>query len=201
MEHFAPWAGEALMLYTPPRIASIHSAQLSATPSPRVVLERQGSDVRFKTRAPWWQNPAPESPAGSVWGLWEYEVIEIFIVGQGGRYLELEIGPWGHHLMLTLNAPREIERRHLIPAQLYCERDAVTQDEDIPYLTWLSEGLISAEHLPVPYRDQEMVPYWRVNSFWCFSWDDKRYHCSAYPLPGERPDFHQPRHFPQWVLS
>ena len=201
MDQFVPWVGEALTLYTPSYVPPTPSGKCVAASSPRVALERHGSDVRFETRAPWWQNPSPGGPARSVWGLWEYEVLEIFIVGQGGRYLELEIGPWGHHLMLALSAPREIERRHLTPAQLRCERHSAPLSDDVPHLAWSSEGLIHGEQLPVPYRDQEMVPYWRVNSFWCFSRDQQRYHCSASPLPGERPDFHQPQHFPQWILS
>ena len=169
--------------------------------SPQVSLEHTTNGVAFDVRAPWWQNLAPEGPPRSVWGLWNFEVVEIFIVGDGGRYLELEINPYGHYLMLMLSAPRKIEQKQMSPKQMHCVRASGGSDLNARQASWSATGLISADDLPVPYRDQEMVPYWRVNSFWCFSNHAQRYHCCAYPLPGEQPNFHQPQYFPRWVLS
>jgi hypothetical protein len=199
MDTFTPWIGERLELNTQAYTTEASTPSLNQS-SPCVKLKYQSSGLTFWTQAPWWQNPAPDGAPRSVWGLWDYEVLEIFIVGEGGRYLELEIGPYGHYLMLMLHAPREIEHQQLAPDRLECLR---TSSELVQESTgsWSSEGLINNEHLPAPYLNEEMTPYWRVNSFWCFNKGAQRYHFCAYPLPGERPDFHQPERFPQWVLS
>jgi hypothetical protein len=55
------------------------------------------------------QRPArvPDAPPGSrVDGLWEFDVVECFLVGGDGSYVELELGAGGHHLLLGFSAPR-----------------------------------------------------------------------------------------------
>ena len=52
-------------------------------------------DATIWIDAPYHNDPAPSAPPGSLWGLWEFEVVEVFIVGDGGRYLEAEFGPHG----------------------------------------------------------------------------------------------------------
>ena len=196
MDQFTSWMGENL------EICSImqYSPERSCISSPRVTLEYQDGTLSFKTWAPWWKNPAPDGPPRSLWGLWEYEVIEFFIEGAGGRYLEVEINPYGHYLALMLKAPRQIERKDLTISHLECLRRSSQTILNNDRSSWSSQGIITSEQLPVPYHDEEMIPYWRINSFWCFSRGDQRYHCCAHSLPGPHPDFHQPQHFPSWVL-
>ena len=48
----------------------------------------------------------PDAPRGArVANLWEYDVVECFLVGPDGRYLELELGAGGHFLALLFDAP------------------------------------------------------------------------------------------------
>ena len=54
----------------------------------------------------------PDAPRGArVEGLWEYDVVECFVVGADGRYFELELGAGGHYLALAFDAPRRRVRR------------------------------------------------------------------------------------------
>ena len=58
--------------------------------------------------APFFKDPEPAGPKGSFWKLWEHEVVELFIVGSNGHYLELECGPHGHYLVLQLDGVRSV---------------------------------------------------------------------------------------------
>lgn len=49
----------------------------------------------------------PPADPGWVDGLWEFDVIELFVAGgREGPYLELEVGPGGHWLALAFDGPR-----------------------------------------------------------------------------------------------
>src|SRR5512134_1856196 len=43
-------------------------------------------------------------PGTRVERLWEYDVVECFLAGAGGRYLEIELGAGGHFLVLSFRA-------------------------------------------------------------------------------------------------
>ena len=61
------------------------------------------------------QDPArlPAAPPGTrVANLWEYDVVERFLAGAGGRYLEVELGAAGHFLVLEFDAPRRCVNDH-----------------------------------------------------------------------------------------
>jgi hypothetical protein len=60
--------------------------------------------------APYFRNEAPPCPSGSTWGLWQYEVVEVFLIWDTHQYLEIEMGPHGHHLLLALDGIRQIKQ-------------------------------------------------------------------------------------------
>jgi len=60
--------------------------------------------------APFHADPPPTGPAGPRPGLWEHEVVELFLLGDEQRYFELELGPHGHHLALCLAGVRNVRR-------------------------------------------------------------------------------------------
>ncbi len=60
--------------------------------------------------APYFKNEPPPCPSGSTWGLWQYEVVEVFLVWENHQYLEIEMGPHGHHLVLGLDGIRQIKQ-------------------------------------------------------------------------------------------
>jgi hypothetical protein len=69
-----------------------------------------GCDLLVDIDAPFHGDASPSSAAGPTPGLWDFEVVELFLLGAGDRYLELEFGPHGHWLALQLEGRRNIVR-------------------------------------------------------------------------------------------
>ena len=40
-------------------------------------------------------------------------MVELFLLNDAGLYLEVELGPWGHHLVLLLDNGKDL--RHSLP--------------------------------------------------------------------------------------
>jgi hypothetical protein len=120
---------------------------------------------------------APAPPSGRVDGLWHYDVVECFLVGAGGRYLEVELGACGHWLVLAFGAPRVLADAHT-GLSLEVEggrgagkwRFAVTLPGAI-----VPAGLVAA------------------NAFAILG----GHHLAHAALPGAAPDFHQPDRYPR----
>ena len=127
----------------------------------------------LRVSAPFYDDPPPDAPAGATWGLWEHEVVEWFIAGPGEDYLELELGPHGHHLALRLSGIREVIEREL-PLSYTTTRG----DE-----RWCGEARIPASWLP--------PGPWRVNAYGIHGVNEARTYLAAYPTGGEVPDFHR----------
>ena len=67
------------------------------------LLEYAGG-IEIRVQAPFYGDPsAPRVPVGPTDNLWEYEVVELFILGPDEQYTEIELAPAGHHLVLTLD--------------------------------------------------------------------------------------------------
>ena len=76
--------------------------------------------IIFEVDAPFYNDPAPSEPSDkksdidskndkALMGLWDYEVVEaFFLCSKSEQYLEVEIGPHGHHLVLFLNGRKNI---------------------------------------------------------------------------------------------
>ena len=128
--------------------------------------------------SPFYADPPPPGPPGPLWSLWDHEVVEVFLVGQDGQYLEAEFGPHGHHLVLRLSGPRQIVERE-IPVPYVAE---------IRGARWRGEAHLPAALLPTPVV--------RFNAFAIYGEGETRRHLAWSPLPGPRPDFHQPARFP-----
>ena len=74
----------------------------------RLTLEAGENQVTVRIEAPYFNDLAPPgSKAGEAFfKLWDYEVVEAFFLNSEEKYLELEFGPHGQHLMLMLNGNR-----------------------------------------------------------------------------------------------
>ena len=149
----------------------------------------------------WTQAPSPGPPPGPLWGLWEHEVVECFLVGAGGQYLELEFGPYEHHLAISLEGVRRASR-WCLPLQLRCER----AHRAAPSLgVWRARASVSARHLPSPLRRPQACGReeegYLINAFACIGAGEGRRYLLSSPLEGESPDFHQPERFPFYSLS
>jgi hypothetical protein len=108
--------------------------------------------------------------------LWEYDVVECFLAGRDGRYLELELGAGGHFLALCFDAPRRC------CDALEALRPALAHRAD-------ADGWWARMVAPWRIVPAELVA---LNAFAAAGGELLAYH----PLPGGRPDFHQPARFP-----
>lgn len=152
----------------------------SADPRLRAVVRLQATPqgLAFEASLPHQVPPrVPAAPAGTrVADLWEYDVVECFLVGRDGRYLELELGAGGHFLALCFDAPRRCS-------------DALETLR--PLLTHRADAHGWSARMLAPWRivPEEIVA---LNAFVAAGGRLLAHH----PLPGERPDFHQPARFP-----
>jgi hypothetical protein len=133
-----------------------------------------GTDrLRIEVDAPFASDPPPPSPPGHTDGLWDFEVVELFLLGTDDAYLEVELGPWGHHLGLALAGRRSI-------------RGAIT---DIDYRAlrttdrWTAAATLSAAHVPTGLS--------RCNAYAIRGSGDTRTYHACYAVPGPFPDFHR----------
>ena len=147
-------------------------------------LSWEEAHLRVDVDAPYAGDPAPTTPIGPTPGLWEHEVVELFVVLENGRYVELELSPHGHHLLLTLSGVRTVDQQGL-PVEWSPHLDAATG-------RWTGTARVARTLFPSrPVR---------CNAFRIAGVGAGRRYQVMAPLPGERPDFHQPDHFPPWML-
>lgn len=134
--------------------------------------------VALRVEAPFHRDPAPSRAPGACPGLWDFEVVELFLVGRDDRALEIEIGPHGHHLVLQLAGPRRVIREGL-PLELSVERSGDRWTAQATFPTgWLPEGLE------------------RANAFAIHGQGRERRYLACHPLGGGAPDFHRFAEFP-----
>ncbi len=120
----------------------------------------------------------PDASRGArVEGLWEYDVVECFVAGADGRYLELELGAGGHYLALAFDAPRRRVRDFA--------------DESLS-VEWQSDAETWRARCRVP-RAWFSEPVVRANAFAIAGGEFAVY----MPTGGPRPDFHRPHAFPE----
>jgi hypothetical protein len=136
--------------------------------------------LNITVNAPYWGDAAPSGPQGRRWQLWEHEVVELFLVGADGHYLEFEFGPHGHYLALKLDAPRQVSIDDL----------QIDYEAEIMGKRWTARSLIPSRFLPSPIL--------KYNAFAIHGTGHARRYLAHSPVPGSQPDFHQPHHFPTW---
>jgi hypothetical protein len=107
--------------------------------------------------------------------LWEHEVVELFLVGQGdpAPYTEIEVGPYGHYLVLKLLGERNVVEREL-PLTVECERGGSR---------WSARFHVPEEYLPPGTL--------RLNAYAIHGLGAERRYLVATALGGDRPDFHR----------
>lgn len=156
--------------------------------------------LKVQISALWTQTASPGPPPGALWALWEHEVVECFIVGAEGHYLELEFGPYGHHLAIVLSSVRNAER-WCVPMQIKCER---IHQQNI-FGLWRAEAHIARRYLPSllsnSHQEGRQSFGYRINAFACCTISNQRHYFLAHPLHGDVPDFHQPNDFPFVKIS
>jgi hypothetical protein len=142
------------------------------------------SGLHLRVDAPYYRDPPPLGPVGPTPGLWDYEVVEFFLLGADGqRYTEIEVSPHGHHLVLCLSGVRT-------PSAVGLPLDYVAAIEGD---RWVGRATLAPEHLPEgPYR---------ANACAIHGSGRERRYLSAALLAGEQPDFHRLEAFPRADLG
>jgi len=139
----------------------------------RIKVSKDGSLMRIEVEATLYNDPKPIGKPGPFDGLWDYEVVELFIAGMGEEYLEIELGPHGHYLILGLNGERNIVERCIM----------VDYKTVHAHGRWRGVGFIHLTLLPKgPHR---------VNGYAIHGVGENRRYLAWKPLSGEEPDFHQ----------
>lgn len=139
--------------------------------------------LQLRVDAPFFSDPPPSHPPGPTPALWNFEVVEFFLVGADGQhYTEIELGPHGHHLVLRFDGIRQPTGSEL----------NLTYSARIAGGRWVGAATLAAEHLPGgPFR---------ANACAIHGLGVARRYVSAIPLGGEEPDFHRIALFPAVVL-
>ncbi len=141
-------------------------------------LTLNASELRLVVEAPFHGDPAPPLSRGSCPRLWEYEVVECFLVGSDARYLEVEMGPHGHYLLLSLHGRRNIVEQGMV-ADYRCQ---------VLGQRWVAELAVARALVPDALS--------RLNAFAVHGSGVARRHLCWSPLPAEAADFHQIERFP-----
>jgi hypothetical protein len=105
--------------------------------------------------------------------LWEYEVVELFLLGEDSVYVEIEMGPHGQYWVLQLHGVRRVMAQGL-PMQ-----DDTHSGEQI----WHGKARFPVSYVPPGVS--------RVNAYAIHGRGEERRYLAAFAVPGERPDFHQ----------
>ena len=153
---------------------------LEITERGTVCFHADNSHLVVKVDAPFHDDPAHSGPPGSLWKLWQWEVVELFIATTSESYTEIELGPHGHFLVLTFKGARNIVS-HGHQIQHRAERHGGR---------WRGQALVSLALIP----DRP----WRVNAYAIHGHSTQRRYLAAEPVPGPRPDYHQLQCF-RWV--
>jgi len=136
-----------------------------------ILLDERG--LLLEIDAPYHGDPAPDGPPGPTPGLWEFEVVEVFVLGPQERYTEVEIGPHGHHLVLRLEG-----RRNAVATKLPLDLSTTIADR-----RWTATARLAREHLPpAPHR---------FNAYAIHGAADARRYLAWRPPGGDAPDFHR----------
>jgi len=142
----------------------------------KITLTEGEDEMIIGVEAPFYNDPKPPNgePGKAFFQLWDYEVVEAFFLSSNSeRYLELEFGPHGQHLVLLLDG-----RRNAIRHSLPLEYQATIIGE-----LWKGEAKVPKAYFPDGF-DQ-----W--NAYSISGTGESRAYKSLFSVPGEAPDFHR----------
>ncbi len=131
-----------------------------------LALTLEDDGLRVEVDAPFHGDPPPASSER----LWEHEVVELMLLGDGDRYLEVELSPHGHALVLMLAGERNVVHRDL----------AMHHHAVIDAGRWRGRA-----HIPRLWLPERTT---RLNAYALHG--ERRYLCWRSP-GGARPDFHR----------
>ncbi len=144
-----------------------------------LVIERDG--LVIDVDAPFHDDPPPLAPPGPTWQLWDHEVVEVFVAAADAPiYIEVELSPHGHHLVLRFEGIRKDVARCL-PLVFSAAVDGAR---------WRGRALVPTGWLP-----PGAPASWRVNACAIHGRAAERRYLTAARLTASTPDFHRPEEF------
>ncbi|XP_063864755.1 uncharacterized protein LOC135102951 isoform X2 [Scylla paramamosain] len=167
-------------------IATTWNDQPLSTPLVEITLQGFEAGVEMNVTAPFYNDPAPPgTPGKPFYGLWDYEVVEMFFLNKNDEYLEVELGPWGQHLLLLLQGERNPIRHSLPLDYIITERtDPVGNKPG----QWKGSAMIPPGYFPPNVT--------LMNAYAIHGTDKDRQYQALYPAPHDdplypNPDFHR----------
>ena len=147
------------------------------------------NDLEIRIKAPFYDDPKPPSNAtvGSMDQLWNYEVVEVFLLGEDNHYLEIELGPKGHYLLLQLHGYRNVSKEGLILNHY---------SHHIEHNQWHGVAVIPSDYLP-----NKLIKF---NAYAIHGSGTHRQYLSLFPTPFgkyKEPDFHRLEYFGDFQLN
>lgn len=141
-------------------------------------------DLKIEVFAPFYDEPKlPDwsRHPGIFPKLYNYEVVEVFLLNDHDEYLEIEMGPKGQYLVLSLKGYRHVVKA---PIQLKSYKSNVTGFGR----SWMGEAVIQHSILPKKIT--------RFNAFSIYGPNDTRIYQALFPAPTNdpkypKPDFHK----------
>jgi hypothetical protein len=145
----------------------------------------ENGELTVLVDSPFFGDAPPAGPAGSTDGLWEHEVVELFLVGADSRYLEIELAPHGHYLLLELSGARNVVRKGM---EIRYEVERLAD-------RWRAVAIVPISYLPPRIA--------RANAYAIHGSGERRRYLAASAVPGTAPDFHRLQAFPrvEWPPS
>lgn len=153
---------------------------LSEDEHARVALRLRDAELCVEVDAPFYRDAAPAAPVGTTDRLWEHEVVEVFLADAGQRYLEIELGPHGHSLVLALDGTRN-PVRYGLPISYAAQILPATAAGARP-------RFVGHARVPRAYLPQGVC---RANAYAIHGPAQARCHHAHAGLPALAPDFHR----------
>ena len=140
----------------------------------------KNGDLSIALDAPFANDPKPNCAKTVCWELWDFEVVELFLVGaqEPVPYTEIEISPWGNHLVLQLLGSRNVIAKELPLQIISLERNEAR---------WTANVVISKALLP----KGEL----KVNAYRLSGVEPNRHYHVMTPMVSLVPDFHHIEQF------
>jgi hypothetical protein len=153
-----------------------------------VTLVPTPEGLELEVEAPFHGDPPPAGPPGHHDALWEHEVVEVFVsglapAGKPTPYLEIELSPHGHHLVLDLLGVRNV----------LFTREELPYEATITGNRWAGRALVPWSWLPSRPN--------RFNVYAIHGQGDARRYLAMTPVPGPQPDFHRLVRFSPWPFG
>lgn len=135
-------------------------------------------NLTIEVSSPFYNNPhLPDMTdrPGTMDKLYNYEVVEVFLLGENDHYLEVELGPKGQYLVLELKGYRNVTR---YPIALPHYQSKVSGRR------WTGTALIPKDILPAKIS--------RINCYAIYGTEPKRTYLALSPAPSNNPNYTAP---------